>query len=163
MDATKLLEQQHREVDGLFEKLSASDTKKDAALKALVQELARKLLTHMIIEQTIFYPAVADVDQDFVHEGYEEHHVARGQIARLAGTSPDEDTFDARVTTLKELIKHHVKEEEQEFFPKIRKKMSAERLNELGVAMKTEFDRQVERLPRTLFARAEAVDVLADT
>lgn len=158
MDATRLLEKQHREVEALFAALKKGP--KDA--RKTVKELARKLLAHMVIEQSTFYPAVKDADEDAIHEAYEEHHGARGAIARLLATDDDDETFDAKVTTLEELIAHHVKEEEKELFPKVRKRVEAEQLAALGEAMEEEFDRLVERLPRTLHARAEAVDVLAD-
>lgn len=158
MDATRLLETQHREAEALFASLEKGT--KDGHKTAV--ELARKLLAHMVIEQTIFYPAVKDADEDAIHEAYEEHHVARVAISRLVSTDADDDTFEARVTTLKELIAHHVKEEEKELFPKVRKALDADRLEELGAAMERDFDRLVERLPRTLHARAEASDVLSD-
>lgn len=83
--------------------------------------------------------------------------------ARRRPADPDDETFKAKVITLKELIEHHVKEEEDELFPRVRKKVAAERLASAGAAMKKEFERLVGRLPRTLHARAEAADVLADT
>lgn len=158
MDATRLLEQQHREVEALFAELEKGA--KDA--RKTVKELARNLLAHMVIEQAIFYPAVKEAGADAIHEAYEEHHVARVEIARLVATDTDDETFAAKVKTLKELIAHHVKEEEKELFPKVRKRVEAEQLASLGESMKKDFDRLVERLPRTLHARAEAVDVLAD-
>lgn len=160
MDATRLLEQQHREAEALFEKLS--DPKKSAQHRAIAQELGAKLLAHMIIEQNTFYPATREAAEEDIHEGYEEHHIARGQIHRILHTDADDETFAAKVKALKELIEHHVKEEEKELFPKVRRALDEERLKELGRAMKRDFDALVERRPRTLFARAEAVDVLAD-
>lgn len=159
MDATQLLEHQHREVEALFARLEkgARDP------RATAKELAQKLLAHMVIEQTIFYPEVQEADPDAIHEAYEEHHVARAQIARLVAADPDDETFKAKVITLKELIAHHVKEEEEELFPRVRKEVAAERLASLGAAMKKAFEQLVGRLPRTLHARAEAADVLADT
>lgn len=159
MDATRLLEQQHREVEALFAELEKGS--KDA--RKTVKELARNLLAHMVIEQSIFYPAVKEAAPDAIHEAYEEHHVARVEIARLVATETDDETFAAKVKTLKELIAHHVKEEEKELFPKVRKRVETEQLASLGESMEKDFTRLVERLPRTLHARAEAVDVLADS
>lgn len=103
-----------------------------------------------------------EADADGVHEADEEHHIARTQINRLLATEADDETFKAKVIALKELIEHHVKEEEGELFPKARKKVPVERLTTLGAAMKKEFEQLVGRLPRTLHARAESTDVLAD-
>ncbi len=60
-------------------------------------------------------------------------------------TDPVEEFFQARVTALKELIEHHVEEEEGELFPAVEKKMDGDRLNELGKAMKAAFDEAVEK------------------
>ena len=158
MNATRLLEQQHREVEALFAKLEMGG--KDA--RATAKELAQNLLAHMVIEQAIFYPDVNEADEDGVHEAYEEHHIARTQINRLLATEADDETFKAKVIALKELIEHHVKEEEKELFPKVRKKIPEERLTTLGAAMKKEFEQLVGRLPRTLHAKAESTDVLSD-
>ena len=82
---------------------------------------------------------------DVVGEAYEEHAVAKYALSRLLDAKPGDETFKARVTTLKELILHHVEEEEEELFPKVEKALSAEQLNELGKQMKVRFDELVER------------------
>jgi iron-sulfur cluster repair protein YtfE (RIC family) len=159
MDATKLLEHQHREVEKLFEKFEAAEAKEKHALATL---LAQKLLAHMVIEQTIFYPTVFRGNEEAIHEAYEEHHVARGQVMRVLAAEFDDPSDDAKVTALKELIEHHVDEEEKELFPNVRRAHDSKVLAELGATMKREFEALVERRPRTIFARAEACDVLAD-
>lgn len=161
MHAIKLLEHQHREVEKLFEKLE--DDKATATAKhALVVQLARKLLAHMVIEQTIFYPAVFEANADAIHEAYEEHHIARAQLMRVVAAEFDDDSDDAKVAALRELIEHHVEEEEKELFPAVRRAHDDAWFNELGASMKKEFEALVERRPRTIFSRAEASDVLAD-
>ena len=136
MKATDLLEKQHRTVEGLFKKLEGGG----GDIPALLKELAADLAAHMIVEQEIFYPAVLKVKEDLVLEGYEEHAAAEGALKRLLKTSPKDVTFKAKVTVLKELIEHHVKEEEGDLFPKVEKALGAERLTELGRKMKPLFD-----------------------
>jgi hemerythrin superfamily protein len=135
MKATDLLEKQHRKVEALFKKLEGG--RSEAA--PLLEELANDLAGHMAIEQEIFYPAVKEIDEDLVLESFEEHSLAEIGLKRLLATSPDDKAFKARVTTLKELILHHVEEEEKELFPKVDKKLGDERLNELGKRMKARF------------------------
>lgn len=135
MNATRLLEQQHREVEALFAKLEKGG--KDA--RATAKELAQNLLAHMVIEQAIFYPDVNEADEDGVHEAYEEHHIARTQINRLLATEADDETFKAKVIALKELIEHHVKEEEEELFPKVEKALPAAKLEAMGSEMEALF------------------------
>ncbi len=159
MDVIKFLEAQHREVEGIFRKLG----KKGAADKnALVDELSRKLIAHMVIEQGILYPSIKEIDVSLVHEAYEEHHVAREELTRLLDTEPDEETFDARVTTLKELIDHHVGEEEDDLFVKMRKLLSASQLQGLYQVMHMTFDRLVDQDVAELMRKADQADVLAD-
>jgi hemerythrin-like domain-containing protein len=140
MKATDLLEKQHRKVESLFKKLESG--RSDPA-NVLVQ-LATDLAAHMVIEQEIFYPAARRVKQDLVLESYEEHAVAQFALKRLLATDPDHDTFQAKVVTLKELIEHHVEEEESELFPKLEKALGAEQLSTLGKQMKIRFDEVVE-------------------
>jgi|SRR4051812_37431329 len=112
-DAIALLKADHREVENWFaefEKTGSSSRK---------QELARKicmaLTAHTIIEEEIFYPAFLEAtgDKDIHHEAEVEHEGAKKLIAEIEGAGPNDDYFDARVTVLSEMIKHHVKEEEQ--------------------------------------------------
>ncbi len=134
MKATTLLKKQHRVVEGLFKKLGGSAPKKE-----LLRELANNLAAHMAIEQEIFYPAIKEIDEDMVLESFEEHALAEIALKRLLATNPKDDSFEARVTATKELIAHHVDEEEEDLFPKVEKKMGGE-LEELGARMKERFD-----------------------
>ena len=134
MKATELLKQQHDEVKAIFKQLE--DGKGNA--KALLEKLGNSLSAHMVIEQEIFYPAVLEADEDLVLESYEEHAVARFALKRLLKAAPSDQTFKAKVTTLKELIEHHVKEEEDDLFPKADKALG-ERSKDLGRDMKALF------------------------
>jgi hemerythrin-like domain-containing protein len=136
MNATSLLERQHRKVEALFKKLESGRSEPGPVL----EELANSLAAHMAIEQEIFYPAIKEVDSDVVNESYEEHSLAEVALKRLLATDPDDEAFHARVTALKELIEHHVEEEEQELFPEVEKALSEETLMQLGKAMKKMFD-----------------------
>jgi len=142
MKATSLLESQHRKVEALFKKLQGgrSDT------TAVLEELANSLAAHMAIEQELFYPRIKEAESDLVNESYEEHAMAELALKRLLMTDPEEESFQARVTTLRELIEHHVEEEEQELFPKVEKALEEQELAQLGKAMKARFDEMRARL-----------------
>lgn len=113
MKATELLKHQHDEVRTLFVRLLQGS----GNTKLLLDKLGEKLSAHMVIEQELFYPAVMKVKEDLVLEGYEEHAVARFALKRLMRTASGDRSFKAKVTTLKEIIEHHVEEEEHELFP----------------------------------------------
>ena len=134
--ATSLLEKQHRKVEATFKKL---ENKRTASLE-LLRELANDLAAHMAIEQEIFYPAVREVDDDLILEAYEEHSLAELAMKRLMATEMDDESFAARITAAKELIEHHVAEEEEDLFPEVEKKLGAEKLVELGKRMKVRFE-----------------------
>jgi hemerythrin superfamily protein len=135
--ATALLKTQHRKVETLLKKLENGRSEAEP----LLEELARDLPAHMQIEQELFYPAVREIDEDMVLESFEEHSVAEIALKRLLATPSDDPTFKAKATTLKELILHHVEEEEGELFPKVDKKLSTEQNQELGRRMKEMFER----------------------
>jgi hemerythrin superfamily protein len=140
VDATQLLTKQHRKVEGIFKKLE----RKHPDAEALLPELANDLAAHMAIEQELFYPAINKVDESLVLESYEEHALAEVALKRLLATDPEDDAFKARVTALKELIMHHVEEEEKELFPKVKKALGEVALRDLGKRMKTRFAEVVE-------------------
>lgn len=135
MDATKLLEKQHRKVETILKKLERGN----AAAEELVAELANNLAAHMAIEQEIFYPAIQSVDRKLILESFEEHALAEVSLKRLLATDPEADEFKARVTALRELIQHHVEEEESDLFPKVEKALGEDKLAQLGTQMKRRF------------------------
>ncbi len=140
MKATSLLESQHRKVEALFKKLESGRSEPEPVL----EELSNSLAAHMAIEQDIFYPAVKEVDDDLVNESFEEHSLAEVALKRLLATPPSDEAFKARVIALKELIEHHVGEEEEELFPEVEKALGDEALADLGKTMKARFDEVYE-------------------
>ena len=111
-DAIALLKEDHRKVEGLFEQFEKA---RDNGRKlTLARQICMELTVHATIEEEIFYPACKDaVEADLEHEAYVEHDGAKVLIAEIAGSSPDDEFCDAKVTVLSEMIKHHVKEEEK--------------------------------------------------
>jgi hemerythrin superfamily protein len=137
MNAIELLKMHHKQTKDALEKMSEGEIDKDE-----VRLLADELVAHMAIEEHIFYPRIKQLKKDLVQESFEEHAVARFELAR-ALTSRGEDR-KTRLTVLKELIEHHVKEEEEELFPKVQKQISAMELDRLGEKMEDMFDKAVE-------------------
>lgn len=135
MKATSLLEMQHRKVKAMFKKLESGRSEPGPILEAL----ANDLIAHMVIEHELFYPAVEAIDRGLITESFEEHALAEIALKRLLATDPEDESFKARVIAAKELIEHHVKEEEEELFPKVEKKLGSERLEALGKQMKARF------------------------
>lgn len=112
-DAISLLKADHRQVEAWFSEFAKS--KNSAKKRQLTSNICEALTIHTTIEEEIFYPAFlqATEDKDMHHEAVVEHAGAKQLIAQIQGMSPEDDYFDAKVTVLSEMIKHHVKEEEQ--------------------------------------------------
>lgn len=126
-DAVDLLISDHKEVKKLFkdyDKLAEAKAGDDER-QAIADEICAKLTVHAQVEEEIFYPATReafnDKDDALVDEAEVEHASAKDLIAQIQGMSPSEDLYDAKVKVLGEMIDHHVKEEEGEMFPKVKK------------------------------------------
>lgn len=132
-DAIALLRADHEAVSDLFDEYDK--TRSGAKKKACVAEICTALSVHAQIEEEIFYPAVkaALKDKLLVPEATIEHGSIKDLIAQLEGLEPDGEMYDARVQVLSEYVKHHVKEEQNEMFPKA--KATSLDLVELGARM----------------------------
>nr|WP_293774404.1 hemerythrin domain-containing protein [Sporichthya sp.] len=78
--------------------------------------------------------AVPDIEADIL-ESYEEHHVADVLCSELAAMSPEAERFDAKTTVLIESVEHHIEEEEEVWFPKVREALGRKELQEIGQEM----------------------------
>lgn len=137
-DAVTLLTTQHDRFRELFDEFEGLSGRPSQRKHDLVREMITELVKHAEIEEQVFYPAVreeVDGADDDVEEDLEEHHVAELLLAELDHLSPDADRYDAKVTVLIENVRHHMEEEEEELFPKVREQLSEERRRELGAAM----------------------------
>ncbi len=139
MDGIVLLKDDHKTVNGLFKEFEKThDTATPSAKRALVNKIIKELVTHAYIEETIFYPAAragAPDTTEHVLESVEEHHVVAWLLSELSTADPRDETFDAKVTVLIENVRHHVEEEEKDWFPEVRKALGRNRLVELGEQM----------------------------
>jgi len=117
-DATALLRADHKQVNDLFEEYESART--NTRKKALVAEICKELSIHAQIEEEIFYPAVKKAlkDKELIPEATVEHATLKDLIAQVEGVEPDGEMFDAKVKVMAEYVKHHVKEEQNEIFPK---------------------------------------------
>src|SRR4051794_6013200 len=120
-DAIALLKQDHDKVQDLFKQFESA--KGEGRKQKLAQQICVELSVHTKIEEEIFYPACkGKVEEDLLKEAFVEHDAAKLLIAEIeAGDGQSDEFFDAKVQVLSEEIDHHVKEEEGELFPQVRK------------------------------------------
>lgn len=132
-DATALLRADHKRVGELFTEYEK--TRSSARKMALVKKICTELSVHAQVEEEIFYPAVkaALKDKELVPEAIVEQSTMKALIAQVEGVTPDGEMFDAKVRVLGEYVKHHVKEEHTEMFPKA--KRSQLDMTELGARL----------------------------
>jgi hemerythrin superfamily protein len=112
-DAIALLKADHRQVEEWFEEFES--TRSDSRKKTLAANVCKALKVHTAIEHEIFYPAFLEAteEEDIHHEAEVEHDGAKKLIAEIEASGPQDDYYDAKVTVLSEMIKHHVREEEK--------------------------------------------------
>ncbi|SET49307.1 hemerythrin domain-containing protein [Stigmatella erecta] len=138
MDAIALLKADHKTVETLFRKFEKAGDNAKKLKRKLVDQIIRELAVHAVIEEQVFYPAVrakAGKLEPQVLEALEEHHVAKWLLSELDSLPPEAERFDAKVSVLMESIRHHVKEEEEELFPQVRKAFSPRELRDMADAL----------------------------
>lgn len=120
-DAITLLKADHAMVNQLFDQFEKA--RNSTQKTKLAQEICRELTVHTTIEEELFYPAVreASKEDELLDEAEVEHASAKDLIEQIESGGPDEELWDAKVKVLGEYIRHHVKEEESELFPAVRK------------------------------------------
>jgi hemerythrin superfamily protein len=123
-DALQLLKADHEEVSALFDKYEKGTRLGAEEKRALAEKICEALTVHAQIEEEIFYPACDEAVQkaeDLLAEARVEHQTLKDLIAKIEAQQPGTCEFDAEVKVLGEYVKHHVKEEQGEIFPKVRK------------------------------------------
>jgi len=148
-DIVQLLTAEHREVEAMFQhyhQLAEAGGKGDERM-LLASQICVALTLHTQLEEEILYPAARTVlasDGDLVDEAYVEHASAKSLVAQLKTMTSDQPLFDAKVKVLGEYVDHHVREEEDQLFPRLRR--SALDLQGMGARM-VERKKQLMAMP----------------
>ena len=161
-DAIVLLKDDHKEILRVF-----SDFEKagDAAHKTkgrLVDRMIELLTVHTYIENEVMYPRVRELVPDLeddVLESYEEHHVADVLVTELSAMDPADERFTAKTTVLIENVRHHIEEEESEWFPQVREALGRTVLQEIGADM-IEARKKAPRRPSQPSALKKTIDAV---
>jgi hemerythrin superfamily protein len=155
-DAIELLKQDHREVETLFKEFEKLEQDGEEAVEQVIATACTELKIHDKLESEVFYPAIRQQAQneeveDLLNEAEVEHTSVRNLIQTIDGMKPQDEKRNAHFTVLMEYVKHHVKEEEKEMFPKLKKldidleqlgqqlkERKAELMGEMGVELEEE-------------------------
>jgi hemerythrin superfamily protein len=138
--AIELLKEQHDKVKKAFKEFEKLDREDSEKQQQLVQSVCEDLKVHTTLEEELFYPAAraAIDDEDILNEAQVEHETAKMLIEQLENMGPDDPNFHATFTVLGEYVMHHVKEEEGEMFPQVKK--TDLDLEELGARMRSRME-----------------------
>jgi hemerythrin superfamily protein len=138
MDAITLLKNDHKAVEALFKRFEKAGDRAYAEKRAVVDRIIEELSIHAAVEEQLFYPVTRSTvpeTEEIALESLEEHHIVKWVLSELEKMSPEDERFDAKVTVLMENVRHHVQEEEEEYFPMVRDELGRNALNDLGDAM----------------------------
>ena len=150
VNALELLRSQHTEVEALIAEIEDSDNPQKKS--ELFQELADNLAAHSAIEEKIFYPSVmTDDTHEKLIESTEEHLAVKRLLADMMELDCNDEHFDAKLTVLKENVRHHAHDEEEDkLFPEVEAMLDEEELTALGSEMLAMFESLLERAPRKM-------------
>jgi hemerythrin-like domain-containing protein len=161
-DAIVMLKEDHKEILKAFRDFENAGENALKTKGKLVDKIIELLTVHTYIENEVMYPRVRELLpelEDDVLESYEEHHVADVLVVELAGLEPEDERFDAKTTVLIENVRHHIEEEEDEWFPKVREGLGRNQLQEIGAAM-AEARKKAPRHPSQPSALKKTVDAV---
>jgi hemerythrin superfamily protein len=143
MNAIKLLKQQHRQVEALFKQLEKAKSARPR--QKAFEQIADMLAVHAAIEERHFYPSVKRRGtEEILLEAVEEHLGVKRVIADMLELDASDETFEAKAKVLKDLVEHHVEEEEETLFPKVQKLLDTDELEAIGEEMATTMKRLLE-------------------
>src|SRR5690242_8346487 len=157
-----MLKEDHKQVRKLFKQFEQAGEGATATKGRLVEQILEALTVHTYLENEVMYPEVRrllpDLEDDIL-ESYEEHHVADVLVIELSQMTPDDERFEAKTTVLIENLTHHMDEEEQDWFPKVRDGLGRKTLQELGAQLETA-KAKAPRSPQAPSALKKGIDAL---
>ncbi len=149
-DAITIIKADHRKLEKLFKDYEDLGEKAYKKKEDVSREIITTLTIHAEMEEKILYPKLKPrfkKENDFlVNEAYVEHGIAKELLSAIESMNPEHEYYDAKVKVLGEIVAHHVKEEENELLPLVKKEFNEEELQEMGIQMK-EFKGENEELP----------------
>lgn len=161
-DAIVILKEDHQQIRRLFRDFQKAGEHATATKGKVATRIIEELTVHTHLENEVMYPRVRmlipELEADIL-ESYEEHHVADVLSMELYAMKPDAERFDAKMSVLIENVTHHMDEEEQEWFPKVRTALGRSKLREMGERM-VELRKTAPRSPAQPSALKRVVDAV---
>lgn len=161
-DAIVMLKDDHKAIRRAFRDFEEAGEDAHQTKGDLVNKIIELLTVHTYIENEVMYPRVRDLVpelEDDVLESYEEHHVADLLVMELTSMKPTDERFTAKTTVLIENVRHHMEEEEGEWFPQVREALGRKVLQDIGVEM-AEARTRAPRTPAQPSALKKTIDAV---
>ncbi|MEU4343415.1 hemerythrin domain-containing protein [Nocardia sp. NPDC023852] len=161
-DAIVLLRDDHKAIRKLFREFERARHDAHASKGSLVDKIISALTVHTYLENECMYPEVRRLVpelEDDILESYEEHHVADVLATELATMKPEDEHFTAKAAVLIENVDHHIDEEENAWFPKVRERLGRKQLQEIGARM-LELRKEAPTAPAQPSALKKTVDAV---
>ncbi|WP_040871656.1 hemerythrin domain-containing protein [Nocardia exalbida] len=161
-DAIVLLRDDHKAIRKLFREFEKAGEDATQTKGKVVKKIIEALTVHTYLENECMYPEVRKLVpelEDDILESYEEHHVADVLVTELSMMKPDDEHFTAKTTVLIENVDHHIDEEENEWFPKVRESLGRKQLQEIGARMQ-ELRKKAPTSPAQPSALKKTVDAV---
>ena len=116
-DPIEMLKQDHRKVEALFEQFEGTEDKRQKL--EFAKQICMELTIHATVEEKLVYPLLKQEDEDTEEEAELEHELVKFMISQIEGSRATDKTLKPKVKVLKELVQHHVEEEEEEALPEL--------------------------------------------
>ncbi|WP_280238090.1 hemerythrin domain-containing protein [Nocardia abscessus] len=161
-DAIVLLREDHKAIRKLFREFEKAGEDAVERKGEVVNKIIEALTVHTYLENECMYPEVRklvpELDEDIL-ESYEEHHVADVLVTELAMMKPGDEHFTAKATVLIENVDHHIDEEENDWFPKVREQLGRKQLQDIGARLQ-ELRKKAPTSPAKPSALKKTVDAV---
>jgi iron-sulfur cluster repair protein YtfE (RIC family) len=137
LNPIELLKDDHEKVKKLFEQIADTSNQAEKTREKLFATIETELKVHTTIEEEVLYPALRKAAKNdeqcrLYFEAVEEHNAVDLLLPSVREAPFGSNEFAAKVKVLKEIVEHHVEEEEDEMFPLVKKLFSKEQLAEIG-------------------------------
>lgn len=132
-DLFNLLKKDHQEVMGLLEKIKGLSDREPQKRSELFNQVKMEIVPHMKAEEKAFYPVLLKdkKSKEDAMEGMEEHHAAEMVLNELIRMSPQEEFWPAKLSVFKEMVQHHIQEEEGTIFKHAREVIPHDQMSQI--------------------------------
>jgi hemerythrin superfamily protein len=133
MNITEIISMDHRKTDTLFMEIASTDDPQK--LQEFFGQLYKDLSVHAEAEEQVVYPAVRSYYGN-AQELYDEQAQMKQMLAQIKALNPTSSDFKAQIKQLQTAVQDHVRQEENDMFPQIRRHLSEAQMEQMATQFK---------------------------